>query len=426
MNSLIPNTMSIDDHVKKINQAKNKVQSGIFEMAEAITNAINQLQGRQLELATRLNMSKGTISKWISIGSNKSLMSMQEKAPTSFNSLYQLSSLDNQFNKHYGREEGTKKFLELFKNKQITAFSQRNDINKVVKLHQVSLKKVRKIQSKNSINFTKKKINTILNSEIKLRILVKSKLTFNTIIVVPSKNQLERWDCFDRETLINEDYPIKSLENLNKEIFQQCFIKVKAKKLDVAIRCLRAWGFFYNNMDNLITLAISPNDPQQYTYVNVGEYSTIGSTFNTGIRYKQFNVNLGVAHVGRLNTLSALYTDVPKYNYSPEIRINSTYRNKEHRFSVAIFYKYNGQRNGFFLSDDSVSQSLINDYHLLDMNITKQLLDGKLEWTLGVKNLLDVQDITSTNGSGGVHSGNSGTIPMNWGRSFFCALKFKI
>ena len=248
MNSLIPNTMSIDDHVKKINQAKSKVQSGIFEMAEAITNAINQLHGRQLELATRLNMSKGTISKWISIGSNTSLISMQEKAPTSFNSLYQLSSLDNQFNKHYGREEGTKKFLELFKNKQITAFSQRNDINKVVKLHQVSLKKVRKIQSKNSINFTKKKINTILNSEIKLRILVKSKLTFNTIIVVPSKNQLDRWDCFDRETLINEDYPIKSLENSNKEIFQQCLIKVQAKKLDVALRCLRAWGFFYNNI----------------------------------------------------------------------------------------------------------------------------------------------------------------------------------
>ena len=152
MSSLIRNTMSLDDHVKKINQAKNKVQSGIFEMAEAITNAINQLQGRQLELATRLNMSKGTISKWISIGSNKSLMSMQEKAPSSFNSLYQLSSLDNQFNKRYGKEEGTKKFLELFKNNQITAFSQRNDINKIVKLYQGSLKKAKKIQNDNSIS----------------------------------------------------------------------------------------------------------------------------------------------------------------------------------------------------------------------------------------------------------------------------------
>ena len=43
MSSLIPNTMSLDDHVKKITQAKNKVQSGIFEMAEAITNAVSQL-----------------------------------------------------------------------------------------------------------------------------------------------------------------------------------------------------------------------------------------------------------------------------------------------------------------------------------------------------------------------------------------------
>ena len=52
---------------------------------------------------------------------------MQEKAPSSFNSLYQLSSLDNKFNKHYGKEEGTKKFIELFKNNQITAFYQRNN-----------------------------------------------------------------------------------------------------------------------------------------------------------------------------------------------------------------------------------------------------------------------------------------------------------
>ena len=43
------------------------------------------------------------------------------------------------------------------------------------------------------------------------------------------------------------DLMIHSLYS-NKEIFQQCLIKVKAKKLDVALRCLRAWGFFYNNI----------------------------------------------------------------------------------------------------------------------------------------------------------------------------------
>ena len=44
MNSQVSNMMSIDDHVDKINEAKNKVQNGIFEMAEAITEAVNQRQ----------------------------------------------------------------------------------------------------------------------------------------------------------------------------------------------------------------------------------------------------------------------------------------------------------------------------------------------------------------------------------------------
>ena len=63
MKTQIPNIMSIDDHVKKINLAKNNVKKSIFEMADAITNALNQLENRQVELAQKLGMSNGTLSK---------------------------------------------------------------------------------------------------------------------------------------------------------------------------------------------------------------------------------------------------------------------------------------------------------------------------------------------------------------------------
>ena len=130
----IPNKMSIDDHVIKINLAKNRVKNSIFEMADAITNALNQLENRQVELAQKLGMSKGTLSKWYSIGSNNNIMEIRELAPPSFDSLYQLRVLDNQYHKYYGEEEGGKKFVKLFKNKIVTPSSQRNDINKIIKL----------------------------------------------------------------------------------------------------------------------------------------------------------------------------------------------------------------------------------------------------------------------------------------------------
>ena len=241
MSLQISNIMSLDDHVTKINSAKNNVKISIFEMAEAITNAVTQFENRQTELANKLGMSKGTLSKWLSIGSSNSLISVKELAPTSFDSLYQLSALDNQYLKYFGKEKGSKNFLKLFENNNITSSSQRKDINKLIKLHK------NRINNKDSgevENLHEQK----LISEIKLKVLVKSKLFFNTIIIVPSNDQLNKWrQCAFNED-INDDYPIRSLENLDKNVFQQCIMKVKAKNVDIALISLKSWGFNFHKI----------------------------------------------------------------------------------------------------------------------------------------------------------------------------------
>jgi len=234
MNSKIPNIMSLDDHVIKINSAKIKVKDSIFEMAEAITNALNQLENRQAELAQKLGMSNGNLSKWYSIGSNNNIMEIKELAPPSFDSLYKLSILDNQYYKYYGKENGGKKFFELFKNKIVTPKSQRNDINKIIKLHKQKLN-LENIEAK-VLDYQK------IYSEIKLEILVKSKLHFNTIIIFPSDDQINKWKNLSNKDNINIDYPISSLEGTDKHFFQQCLMKVKAKYIDVSINCLNYWG----------------------------------------------------------------------------------------------------------------------------------------------------------------------------------------
>lgn len=246
MNSQVSNMMSIDDHVDKINEAKNKVQNGIFEMAEAITEAVNQLDGRQAELSEKLGMSKGTISKWVSIGSNTRLVKMKDKAPLSFNSLYQLSSLDNQYNKIYGQKVAEKKFIELFENEKITPLSQRNDIDKIIRSQKKIITNKTRDNKENIVTHPEGQAKTTVNSEMKLQVLIKSNLFFNTIIVVPSSNQLEKWKYTRSD--INEDYPLRNLENPDKNILQQCIIKVKARDIDVAMSCLDNWGYNYSNI----------------------------------------------------------------------------------------------------------------------------------------------------------------------------------
>ena len=246
MNSKVSNMMSIDDHVDKINEAKNKVQNGIFEMAEAITEAVNQLDGRQAELSEKLGMSKGTISKWVSIGSNTRLVKMKDKAPLSFNSLYQLSSLDNQYNKIYGQKVAEKKFLELFENEKITPLSQRNDIDRIIRSQRQTITNKTRDNKESIVTHPEGQAKTPVNSEMKLQVLIKSNLFFNTIIVVPSSNQLEKWKYTRSD--INEDYPLRNLENPDKNILQQCIIKVKARDIDVAMSCLNNWGYNYSNI----------------------------------------------------------------------------------------------------------------------------------------------------------------------------------
>ena len=256
MNLVVSNTMSIEEHVQRINQARDKVQIGIFEMAESITDAVKQLEGRQIELAQRLGMSKGTLSKWVSIGSNRVIMNMKQEAPSSFNSLYQLSSLDNQYGKYYGEKEGEKKFVELFENKKITALSDRNDVAKIIKNHKNIVKQGIDLEIEQSRQSNLDRTKAIIKSEIKLNVLVKSNLIYNTIIVIPTYDQLLKWKHFQKEEFINTDYPIGSLENLDKSIFQQCLIKIKLQDIELGLRCLRSWGFDYGDI-------LMPNQPKK-------------------------------------------------------------------------------------------------------------------------------------------------------------------
>jgi hypothetical protein len=256
MNLVVSNTMSIEEHVQRINQARDKVQIGIFEMAESITDAVKQLEGRQIELAQQLGMSKGTLSKWVSIGSNRIIMNMRQEAPSSFNSLYQLSSLDNQYVKYYGEKEGEKKFVELFENKKITALSDRNDVAKIIKNHKNIVKKGIDLEIEQSRQSKLDRTKAIIKSEIKLNVLVKSNLIYNTIIVVPTDEQLLKWKGFEKEEFINTDYPIASLENLDTSIFQQCLIKIKLQDIELGLRCLRSWGFDYGDI-------LMPNQPKK-------------------------------------------------------------------------------------------------------------------------------------------------------------------
>ncbi len=181
-------------------------------------------------------------------------------------------------------------------------------------------------------------------------------------------------------------------------------------------------GGFYNDINNLITLAQS-GDNNQYTYVNIGRFKTTGIQLNGSLKYNKLKINIGIANIGRHNYLED-YIGVPTFNFTQEFSSNIIYSIPKYKLRIASFYKYTGATFGFFLNNqDEVIQSEISSFNLLDLNLTKTFKNEKISLTIGGKNLFNVQSISSNNTNNGIHSSNNGLIPMSWGRSFFTSFK---
>ncbi len=179
---------------------------------------------------------------------------------------------------------------------------------------------------------------------------------------------------------------------------------------------------FYNDIFNLITLA--QTSATQYSYINVGKYKTMGIQLGTTMKWKRLTLQTGVNYTGRYNQLSESES-VPTFNYSPEAQINPSYKFIKQKITLSLFYKYNGKLPGYVLVDNTVKQSSISDYHLLDATVSKLFFADRVSLSIGCKNIGDVKNLNSNLASGGgAHSASSSTVPFSTGRNYFIKLSF--
>ena len=67
----------------------------------------------------------------------------------------------------------------------------------------------------------------------------------------------------------------------------------------------------------------------------------------------------------------------------------------------------------------------MESYNTLDINIGKWFWKRRINFQVGGKNLFNNTNIDVSGGSqGGIHTGG-GSVPVNWGRTFFVRLQFR-
>jgi outer membrane receptor for ferrienterochelin and colicins len=178
-------------------------------------------------------------------------------------------------------------------------------------------------------------------------------------------------------------------------------------------------NFFYNNINDVITLAQSSGT--LYTYINVDKYITQGAQLIVNYRfYPWFSFRTGAGITGRYNSLAEEQKIEEKFYYSPDFNASATYRVLKYELDFTLDYKYTGRMPQFFVnSEGQVVEGYISSYNTMDFTMQKSFLKDRLTIGAGVKNIFDNTTIPAAGGSGGVHTGGEGAYPVGWGRTVF-------
>ena len=181
--------------------------------------------------------------------------------------------------------------------------------------------------------------------------------------------------------------------------------------------------FYYNNILDLITLAQSPNS-SEYSYFNVGNYKTRGISSSVSYFTDKINLSSSYSFTGRFNDLSEQTNDV-SYLYSNSLNTSINYKLKKHYATLSLYYNFVGKLPVFYKVNDEIVEAEIESYQILDLILNKSFINGKINFSVGIKNLLNVKEITNFAASD-IHSSSNSSQSVAYGRTLFTSLNFKL
>ncbi len=200
---------------------------------------------------------------------------------------------------------------------------------------------------------------------------------------------------------------------------------------------------FYNNISNMIENVPSEERIQEvivYYVQNRSRHLSAGADVSFSYFREEASLRLGFSYIGKTSPSSdtvfsgegkvveRIESSVSELFFSPEFSLNFHYYFDYPGLDFNIFYKFTGEQAGLYIQNGQLTNNLISSYNMLDASFQKKFYAGKLLFSLGAKNLLNVRDIKieGSLGSAGPHLGGAGSIPLSWGRSFFTSFRVEL
>lgn len=230
-------------------------------------------------------------------------------------------------------------------------------------------------------------------------------------------------------TFFDASHSIRGNRNLKAETSDSFNAFLSYQVIDQReLRWNTTGGTFYNVFDNLIAIGVDPADPDINTYLNVDKHKTTGFTLNNTLYWNDLYATLGFSRIGRYNRFSET-ENLEEFLWTSEVNTNLRYNFTKIHTSISLFLKHTGKLPRYIAETTASGVTAkpveTEGFTLADITLSK-VFYKYFTVNAGVKNLLGVTRLASTQtDSGGAHS-TGGAVPMSYGRSYFLGLSAQI
>ena len=192
------------------------------------------------------------------------------------------------------------------------------------------------------------------------------------------------------------------------------------------------WQFsaFFNAVHNQIDFVATGLD-NQFVYRNIGQFRSHGTRFRVQDAGRSWHWKLGAAWTAQASNIAAS-DSTSMYTHTPEFTAQGGWSPAD-GFELFISAKYNGAQLRYVESTGdvglpSIKTSRLSAYTLLDATATYKNGRDRWTYTLGARNLLNVQDVTVASAAGApgaVHSDGTSQM-MAWGRTLVASIQWTL
>lgn len=229
---------------------------------------------------------------------------------------------------------------------------------------------------------------------------------------------------------VNSNHNINGNPNLKPENSYNYNTSLIFKNTKIQHKLLVSFSAYYNNVDDRIDL-VQQTGSSKYIYDNIHHYESTGGDIDLKYAFKNFlKFSIGYGPTGRYNQYTE-ENNSETFFFSHDAFSSLEIFEPKSRLRFFADYKYNGIKPYLFSDEDDEGNEVISegeqeDYHTLNMSLSRKFLKNTVNVTFAAKNIFDVTSVRLTEGSSGGGHSSGGNVPLLYGRSFMIKLSYNL